>query len=261
MKKRISSLFAAAIIVTASVSVSWGLTLSADLANRADGFQIYDYGAGVTVGSTGSHVNDTVNINGSVFGPSYDDGPSASSHLWLAANNDSAHMLSSVNDQQIGSGNTPYAVAEGLITHDSANTVGFLTNAIYKQFFDVFSNGAISVSGNFRPSWSGDTPDQSTWRGIFQLIDLTDNVVIANGNTGWLQYKSADNSVLNILHPFSSGSVDVIAGHFYEFVAEAGVNGSMPGVAPVPEPSTIILLSSGLIGMYVLRKRSRSQLT
>ena len=96
---------------------------------------------------------------------------------------------------------------------------------------------------------------------------MTDNVVLAgdgtangsNGNTGWINFDPMDKGNTSLSIPFSSGLISVVAGHTYAFAAESDINAYMSGdTNPVPEPSTIVLFGSGIAGLYLLRKRSRS---
>ena len=253
MKKRIiSSLCAVALV--ASATASWGagflientvqeLTMTGGSAtSQGSNLAALEDGSAITVNVAGSAIPGFLN------GEYYDSDP-----------NHYIRVAADVVPDAIGtSAETPYALAGGYISSDvSPDGTNFSVTAIYQQFFTLGVGESTTIAGIFNHHWLGDGyVGRSKFTDLWALYatDVNGNILgdalLSGGGTFWgdqaLNGVSNDNK--DILVNYQS-----VAGGYYLFQTDASVFGA----DPVPEPGTFILAGSGLVGIFMLRRRSR----
>ncbi len=258
--------------IIASASLSWGVQVSAD--NQVDNFL---FSPNVTFTNIGSSLSSTQTLgaappiseslsNTGSYSPNVD--ASLSSTLPIAANGgSSSDALSWVN---AGPNLTPgattdavYLSASGSVSALTPEVAGLTSHATFTQAFTVATVGTVSVSADAHPffdyfltgaSWDTAKLTSVKFRNIFTLI--SDDVTVGvNGiqsvDTGWYGYFSpqAGNNTLLVSQLFSA---NVIAGGTYGVESFIDISAA----ATVPEPGTFVLAGSGLLGLFLLRRRS-----
>ncbi len=276
MKKKILSSLCA-VAVMAYASLSWGVGVNVE--NYSENFLMTDASAfGLTLGTTTSAVNDTTTVNGVTVVQPVQAGPGAMSGLGTVTTattliqGNSIVAESSVAMSPAAASPDVYALAAGNVTivpWGNANPLlpdhaRLLSAATFHQNFTATAAGTLILQGDFRHFWQGDASSfKGLWSNTFTILDSTGTAIAAdyslNGgalvNTGLFTAGGAYLPGENGNNGLFSNLVAVVAlpgAGIYSWESTAGIDAA----DPVPEPSTFVLAGSGLLGLFLMRRRA-----
>jgi hypothetical protein len=143
--------------------------------------------------------------------------------------------------------------AQELLTLGLSNSDGMFG---ISEYFSYAGYTANLTSFFTQPIYSTATPYGFTFADYMAEIDSGRVLMIQISGHSMFGYGYGENSTINFYDTWTGTSQTMTWGGKYDNRQQWGVTGFIPtgGEAPIPEPGTLILLSSGCLGLVLFRK-------